>query len=141
VPSRARALSLAAPIAAALALAALWAPWVRTGRESRSAFELVSALRGAGMMDRAPAEALFAVVAVVPGLAAATWVLWAARYRRASAAAAAVIGALVCATSLTVRAVADRHAAPSLLWATTAAAFTLGLGVLALLTNHRKALP
>jgi len=141
MPPRARALSFAAPVASALALAALWAPWVRTGSESRSAFGLVSALRGAGLMDRGPAEALFAVVAVVPGLAAVTWVLWAARYRRASAIAAVAVGALVCATSLTVRAVADGHAAPSLLWATSAAGATLGLGVLALLTNHRKALP
>ena len=134
-----RPLSLAAAAGSALVLAALWLPWVRTGADSRSAFALVSALRGAGLMTGAPAEALFAVVAVVPGLAAATWVLWLAHYRRASAAAAVLVGALVAAASLTVRAVADRHAAGSLTWATAAAAMSLVLGGLSLLTDHRKA--
>jgi hypothetical protein len=136
---RGDAISLAAALAAALVLALLWAPWVRTGARSRSAFELISALRAAGLARRGPAEALFGVVAVVPGLAVATWVLWGARYRRASAAVAGLAGALVAAASLTVRAAARAHAAPSLTWATVAAFLALALAVLALVSDHRKA--
>jgi len=137
VPRRARLTSLAAAVASALVLAALWAPWVRTGSTTRSAFGLVSALRGAGLMHGQAAEALFAAVAVVPGLAVATWVLWAARFRRASGAVAATAGAIVAAASLTVGAVA--HATSALVWATVAALVALVLGTATLATPRRKA--
>src|SRR5579862_9204107 len=137
---RSQAVSLAAAVASALVLAVLWAPWVRTGSASRSAFGLVAALRGAGLLRGAPARALFGVVAVVPGLAGATWVLWAARWRRAAAATAVLAGVLVAGASLAVRAVAAQHAAPSLIWATVAAACCSGLGAFALLTDHGKAM-
>ncbi|HXZ61507.1 MAG TPA: hypothetical protein VEG62_02110 [Acidimicrobiales bacterium] len=134
-----RALSLASVVASAAAVAVLWAPWVRTGRDSRSAFALVSALRGAGLIRRGPAEALFAVVAVSPGLAGAAWVLWVARFRRASAAAVAAVGALVAAAALTACAVDDRHATGSLEWVATVALATLGLGVLSFVAPYGKA--
>jgi hypothetical protein len=140
MPLRHRALSSAAVVSSGLVLAVLWAPWARTGAVTRSAFGLVAALRGAGLLRGAPARALFWVVALVPGLTAATWVLWAARYRRAAAATAAVAGALVAGASLAVRAVAADVAAPSLTWATIAAAGSVAIGVLALVTDHRRAM-
>ncbi|HVM68027.1 MAG TPA: hypothetical protein VMU14_24330 [Acidimicrobiales bacterium] len=136
---RRRALSSAVVVGPGLVLAALWVPWARTGAVTRSAFGLVAALRSAGLLHGAPARALFAVVALVPGLTAATWVLWAARYRRAAAATAVVAGALVAGASLAVRAVAADVAAPSLTWATVAAVGCIAPGALVLVTDHRKA--
>jgi len=139
MPRRGRAAPLLVALAPVPALGALAAPWVRTGARARSAFGLVAALRSAVLAGHGPAQALFVVVALVPGLAAATWVLWAARYRRASAAAAALAGGLVTGASLAVRAVAHAHAAPSLPWATAAAVAAFALAALALVTDHRKA--
>jgi hypothetical protein len=133
----ARASGLAPAVASTAVFATLWLPWAHAGTTERSAFRLVSALRGAGLMARTPAEALFATVAVLPGLAAATWLLWAARCRRASAAAAIVVGALSVAATLTVRAVAHHRATGSLSLATAAGAAALALGTAVLFTSRK----
>src|ERR1700688_1506983 len=101
-----RVAALPAAGASTAAFAALWVPWVQTGTTRRSAFRVVSALRGAGLLHRTPAEAFFAVVATLPGVVAATWVLWLTRYRRASAISAAVAGVLALAATTGVRDVA-----------------------------------
>jgi hypothetical protein len=124
-----RVAALPAAVASTAAFASLWLPWVRTGTTRRSAFRVVSALRGAGLMSRRPADLFFATIAVIPGLAVATWVLWATGYRRASAAAAFLTGALTVASTLVVRRVAHHRAASTLSLATAAGAAALGLGI------------
>jgi hypothetical protein len=122
-----------APAVAALSvLASLWLPWVQTGTTVRSAFRVVSALRGAGLMSRTPAELFFASIAVLPGLVAVAWLLGGTGYRRASAAAAAIAGALTVASTLAVRQVAHRRATSALALATAAGAVVLGLSIAAL---------
>jgi len=113
----------------------LWLPWVQTGTTRRSAFRVVSALRGAGLLHRTPAEAFFAVIATLPGVVAATWVLWVTRYRRASAISAALAGALVLAATAGVRHVAHHRAAGTLVLATAAGAAALATGVAALIAR------
>jgi hypothetical protein len=134
---------MAPAVASTAVFGALWLPWVQTGTTRRSAFRVVSALRGAGLMSRAPAEAFFATIAVLPGLAAATWVLWGTGYRRASAAAAVAVGALSVAATLVVRRVAHHWAASALSLATAAGAAALGIGLAVLAStgrsNRRKA--
>jgi hypothetical protein len=119
-------------LAATAVFGALWLPWVQTGTTVRSAFRVVSALRSAGLMTRTPAEAFFAVIAVLPGLAAATWVLRGTGYRRASAGAAAVAGALTVASTLMVRQAAQRRATSALSLATAAGVAALGVSIIAL---------
>jgi hypothetical protein len=122
-----------APAVAALSvLAALWLPWVRTGTTVRSAFRVVSALRGAGLMSRTPAEVFFASIAVLPGLVGVAWLLGGTGYRRASAGAAAVAGALTVASTLGVRQVAHHRATSALALATAAGAVALVVSIAAL---------
>lgn len=78
----------------AVSAAGLWLPWYRTGATRRSAFRLASALRAAGLLTRPSALVFVSAVAVVPGLAAAAWLLWAVGFRRTAAFAVAGVGAL-----------------------------------------------
>ncbi len=120
---------MAPAMAATVALASLWVPWIRTGTTTRSAFQVISALRGAGLMRRVPDELFFIAVALVPGLVAAAWGLWATGCRRVSAGAAALAGALTVAASLTVRHVAHHRATASLGYVTAAGGTAMGIGV------------
>jgi len=134
--SRAVAVGLAPPLAAAAVFGTLWVPWVRTGTTERSAFRVVSALRGAGLIHRTPAEAFFAVIATLPGIVAAVWVLWAARYHRAAAVAAALAGALAITAAAGVREVAHHRAAGTLALTTTAGAVTVAVSAFALFAHR-----
>ena len=119
-------------VASTACLGVLCIPWVQTGSIRRSAFRVVGALRGAGLMSRAPAQAFFVVIALVPGLVGAVWVLWAAGLRRTSGLAAAAAGALTLSGALVVGETARHRATAGLTLAALVGAVALGLGLIAL---------
>ena len=89
-------------VAGAVACAASAAlPWAHTGASSRSGFALARALDTVGFADTAPRRALVVAVALLPVLAASTWLAGALRRPRwvatlgAATASIAGIGGLV----------------------------------------------
>jgi hypothetical protein len=107
---RARVSRWLTPALATVSGATLGLPWYRTGTTHRNAFDVVAALRGAGLLSRWPAHLFVIAITVIPGLAAVAWVLAIARYPRLSAAASAAVGALAAASGLGVLLVAHRRA-------------------------------
>jgi hypothetical protein len=93
-----------------VSVATLGLPWYRTGTTHRNAFDVVAALRGAGLLSRWPAHLFVMAITVIPGLAAVAWVLALARYPRLSAAASAGVGVLAAGSALGVRLVAHHRA-------------------------------
>jgi hypothetical protein len=83
-------------------------------------------------MSRTPAEVFFASIAVLPGLVAVAWLLGGTGYRRASAGAAAVAGALTVVSTLAVRHVAHHRATSALALATGAGVMALSVSIAAL---------
>jgi hypothetical protein len=137
-----RACDVAPGAAAVVVVAALCVPWLRTGTMSRSAFAVVGALRAAGLVHRTPAVAFVAAVALVPGLAAATWILAATAFRRVAAVAVSLAGSVTVAAALGLRDVAHHRAAPTLPLATAGGALAVVVGVASLVwfePSHRGA--
>ncbi|GAC1532140.1 MAG: hypothetical protein NVS3B12_09340 [Acidimicrobiales bacterium] len=119
-----------------VAVGVLWLPWLQTGTTRRSAFRLVSALRGAGLMTRTPAELFLVAVGLIPGLAAAAWLLWATGYRRVSGLATASVGALTLACAVGVNHVGRARVTPNV----TIAAMVGVIAVLAAVVPFRNSL-
>ena len=116
------------PVAAAGVQFAVFLPWLRTGSTHRSAYAVLSALRGAGLMRPFAAHAFLVALAVLPGVTAAVWVLTAAGYARLGAGAAVVAGLLGVGTALTVRIVAHHRAGGGTLAALVAGAIAVVVG-------------
>jgi hypothetical protein len=91
-------------------LATLALPWYRTGATHRSALGVVAALRGAGMLSRLPAHVFVVAIALIPGLAAISWVLAFARCPRLSAGACVATGVLVAGSAFGVQIVGHSRA-------------------------------
>lgn len=98
------------PFTAIVAFLTLWLSWLDTGSVHRSAFQVLSALRQAGLMSRPASKALFVGLAVLPGLVGAAWLLAPTGYRRLAAAAGAGAGLLTLTTAVVVRHVAGQEA-------------------------------
>lgn len=79
----------AATCAAAAAL-----PWATTGEVTRSGYQLVQAADAAGLADRPMARALVVAVALLPVMAAGTWIAGSLHRRRVLATLGAAAGAV-----------------------------------------------
>jgi hypothetical protein len=128
------------PLTGTLAAGTLLLPWLTTGSTRRSALGVIHALRAAGLMSRGPAQVFFVAIALVPGVAAATWLLHFTGYRRVAAGTTAIAGALCSVSALTVRHVAHHRAATGTVFAVAFGIVAVVLGLASLLTPTRKAL-
>ena len=131
--------SLLTPLVATVAAGTLLLPWLTTGSTRRSALGVIHALRAAGLMSRGPAQVFFVAIALVPGVAAAAWLLHLTGYRRVAAATTAIAGVLCSVSAMTVRHVAHHRAASGTVFALAFGIVAVALGLASLFIPTRKA--
>lgn len=122
---------------AVLAAVSLFLPWARSGRATRTGFELARTVDALGLADSVPLRALLVAFWLLPVLAAVCWTAAAMSRKNVVVATAAGAGLVVGAGAVLVLRQGALHARLGL-WVAMVAAATALAGSLRLATTTRE---